>query len=116
VITNLNRAAILIGAGTGLVVGIILEFIAGGADAGTGVQMVIQFLAFLVAGVVAGRLSLGGALAAGGFAALLQYFGLALVAIISGNELHPVAILVFGFLALVFGSAGAALGTVLRKS
>jgi hypothetical protein len=112
---DLNRGGIVFGAGAGLVVGVVLELIAGGTGAPTGVQVLIQLFAFLFAGFVAGRFSLVGVIPAGGFAALLLYFGLAIISIVAGNELHPVAILVFGILALALGSAGAALASAFRR-
>ncbi len=72
----------------------------------TGLLVAIQLLAFVIAGLVAGRLSLVGAAPAGGFAALLLYFGLAVVSIAAGNDRHPVAFLLFGIFALAFGTAG----------
>ena len=66
-------------------------------------------------GYVAGRFSLVGAVAAGGFAGLFLYFGLAVVSVIAGTELQPVAIVFFGILALVLGSAGAVLAQARRR-
>jgi len=116
VIADLNRTGIAFGAGAGFVAGIALSLLAGGADASTGLLAAIQLLAFVIAGLVAGRLSLVGAASAGGFAALLLYFGLAVVSIATGNDRHPVAFLLFGFLALVFGTAGGAIADILRRT
>ena len=114
-ITDLNRAGIAFGAGAGFVAGIVMALLAGGADAPTGLLVAIQLLAFVIAGLVAGRLSLVGAAPAGGFAALLLYFGLAVVSIAAGNDRHPVAFLLFGIFALAFGTAGGALADRLRR-
>lgn len=112
---ELNWSGILFGSGAGLIVGIALYAIAGAVNGGTLLQVVIQFTAFFVAGYVAGRFSLVGAVAAGGFAGLFLYFGLAVVSVIAGTDLQPVAIIFFGILALVFGSAGAVLAQVARR-
>lgn len=111
-IADLNRAGIAFGAGAGFVAGIVLALLAGGTDAPTGLLVAIQLLAFVIAGLVAGRLSLVGAAPAGGFAALLLYFGLAVISIATGNDRHPVAFLMFGILALAFGTVG---GTIAEK-
>ncbi len=114
-IRSLNWSGIAFGAGTGLVLGLVLSVIAGGPDAAGFVQVMIQFVAFVVAGYIAGRFSLVNAVAAGGFAGLFLYFGLALVAIIAGTELGGVALVFFGLVALLFGSAGAALAEAIRR-
>ena len=54
-ITDLNRAGIAFGAGAGFVAGIVMALLAGGADAPTGLLVAIQLLAFVIAGLVAGR-------------------------------------------------------------
>ena len=95
--------------------GLGLAALAGGTDAGTGVQALILFLAFLVAGYLAGRFSLVGAVAAGGFAGLGLYFALAVVAIAAGGELNGIALLVFGTTALLLGSAGAGVADAIRR-
>jgi hypothetical protein len=115
VVRSLNWAGIAFGAGAGLVLGLGLAAIAGGTDAGTGVQALILFLAFLVAGYLAGRFSLVGAVAAGGFAGLGLYFALAVVAIAAGGELNGIALLVFGTTALLLGSAGAGVADAIRR-
>lgn len=114
-VRSLNWSGIAFGAGTGLVLGLLLAVIAGGPDASTLVQVLIQFLAFLVAGFLAGRWSLVAPVPAGGFAGLLLYFGLAVLAIISGADLQGVALVFFGVAALVLGSAGAAVAEALRR-
>ena len=114
-IRQLNWLGIAFGAGAGLALGLLLAAVAGGPDASTLIQVVIQFVAFLVAGYIAGRFSLVGPVAAGGFAGLFLYFGLALVSIISGAELQPVALLFFGIVALLLGSAGAVLAEAVRR-
>lgn len=112
---TLNWSGIAFGAGIGLVLGLVLSVVAGGANAATAIQVFIQFLVFTVAGFIAGRFSLVGAIAAGGFAGLFLYFGLATVSIIAGTELHGVALVFFGLVALLLGSAGAALAEALRR-
>lgn len=114
-VRQLNWNGIAFGAGTGLILGLILAAVAGGPDASTLVQVLIQFFAFLVAGYIAGRFSLIGAVPAGGFAGLFLYFGLAVVAIISGADLQGVALIFFGVVALILGSAGAVLAEVVRR-
>ncbi len=108
---ELNWNGVLFGSGAGLLVGIGLFVAIGGGDAPSFAQVLVQFVAFFVAGMVAGRLSLVGAIPAGGFSALVLYFGLALLSIASGAALQPVALLFFGVMALVLGSLGA--GTIL---
>ena len=112
---ELNWSGILFGSGAGLIVGIALYAMVGAVNGGTFLQVLIQFTAFFVAGYVAGRFSLVGAVAAGGFAGLFLYFGLALVSVIAGVDIQAVAILFFGVLALVFGSAGAVLAQARRR-
>ena len=114
-IRRLNWLGIAFGAGAGLALGLLLAAIAGGPDANTFIQVLIQFVAFLLAGYVAGRFSLVGSIAAGGFAGLFLYFGLAFVSIISGADLQAVALLFFGIVALLLGSAGAVLAEALRR-
>ena len=114
-IRSLNWSGIAFGAGTGLVLGLVLAAIAGGPDAATLAQVLIQFVAFTVAGYIAGRFSLVGAIAAGGFAGLFLYFGLAVIAIVAGAELGGVALVFFGLVALLLGSAGAALAEAVRR-
>ncbi len=111
---ELNWSGILFGSGAGLLTGLALYAVAGAVNGGTFVQVLIQFVAFFVAGMVAGRFSLIGIVAAGGFAALFLYFGLAVVSVAAGASLQPVAILFFGIVALVLGSAGAVLASALR--
>jgi hypothetical protein len=113
-IRELNWSGILFGSGAGLITGLALYAVAGAVNGGTIVQVLIQFTAFFVAGMVAGRFSLVGQAAAGGFAALFLYFGLAVVSVAAGASLQPVAILFFGIVALLFGSAGAVLVTAIR--
>ena len=115
VLRELNWSGILFGSGAGLLVGLLLYAVAGAVNGGTLFQVLIQFTAFFVAGYVAGRFSLVGAVAAGGFAGLFLYFGLAVVSVIAGADLQAVAILFFGVLALVFGSAGAVLAQARRR-
>ena len=112
---ELNWGGIAFGAGAGFVVGIVASALAGGSDAGTLVEVLIQFLAFAIAGFVAGRFSLVQPIAAGGFAALFLYFSMALLAIVTGSDLQPVALLFFGMMALLFGSVGAVVAEALRK-
>jgi hypothetical protein len=112
---ELNWSGIAFGAGAGFVVGIGIAAIAGGPDATTLAQVLIQFLAFVVAGFVAGRLSLVHPIAAGGFASMFLYFGLAVVAIVAGSDLQPVALVFFGLTAMLFGSAGAVLAEAIRR-
>ena len=114
-IRELNWSGILFGSGAGLIVGIGLYAIVGAVNGGTALQVLVQFTAFFVAGYVAGRFSLVGAVAAGGFAGLFLYFGLAVVSVIAGTDLQPVAIVFFGILALVLGSAGAVLAQARRR-
>jgi hypothetical protein len=106
---------VLFGSGAGLIVGLGLFALAAAAGAPTVLQILIQLLAFVVAGAVAARLSLVGTVAAGGMSALLLYFGLAVVSVIAGNDVQPVAVVLFGGLALGFGSAGAALVNATRR-
>ena len=114
-IRSLNWIGIAFGAGAGLALGLVAAAIAGGTGAATGTQAIILFVAFLVAGYVAGRLSPAGAVSAGGFAGLGLYFALAFAAIVSGAELNGPALLFFGTTALVLGSAGAALAVAIRR-
>jgi hypothetical protein len=111
VLRELNWNGVFFGSGAGLLVGIGLFAAIGGGNAPSLAQVLVQFAAFFVAGMVAGRLSLVGAIPAGGFAALALYFGLAVISVVSGAALQPVALLFFGVMALVLGSAGA--GTIL---
>jgi hypothetical protein len=112
---ELNWGGIAFGAGTGFVVGIAAAALAGGSDAGTLVEVLIQLLAFVVAGFVAARFSLVQPIAAGGFAAMILYFGVALLAIVTGSDVQPVALLFFGLMAMLLGSGGAAIAAVLRR-
>jgi hypothetical protein len=112
---ELNWGGIAFGAGAGFVVGIGVAALVGGSDAGTLVEVLIQFLAFVVAGFIAGRFSLVQPIAAGGFAALLLYFSMALLAIVTGSDLQPVALLFFGLMALLFGSVGAVVAEAFRR-
>lgn len=112
---QLNWPGILYGSAAGLIVGLTLYAVVGAVDGGTFVQVLAQFSAFLVAGFVAGRMSLVGGVFSGGFAALFLYFGLAVVSVLGGTDLHPVSILFFGMVALLLGSAGAVLGQALRR-
>lgn len=104
----------MFGSGAGLILGLGLFAIAGGANSGTLVQVVVQFVAFFVAGMVAGRFSLVGAMWAGGFAALFLYFGLAFISVLDGSGPNLVALVFFGLVALLLGSAGAVLIAVIR--
>lgn len=112
---ELNWSGILFGAGAGLIVGLAAAAVLGAVNSGSFLQAIAQFLAFFVAGVVAGRFSLVGAVASGGFAALFLYFGLAIVSVASGTDVQPVAILFFGVTALILGSAGAVLANIRRR-
>ena len=111
---ELNWSGILFGSGAGLITGLALYAVAGAVNGGTAIQVLIQFTAFFIAGIVAGRFSLVGHVAAGGFAALFLYFGLAVVSVAGGADLQPGAILFFGIVALLFGSAGAVLAAAMR--
>jgi len=111
---QLNWSGIAFGAGAGLVVGLAATALLGAVNGGSLVQVFAQFLAFFVAGYVAGRFSLVGAVVAGGFAGLFLYFGLAVVSISTGTDFRPIAILFFGITALLFGSAGAVLANARR--
>lgn len=108
-IRQLNWTGVLFGAGAGLVFGLGLFLVTGAVDRGTIVQIAIQSGSFLVAGFVAGRLSVTGEVAAGGFAGLFLYFGLAVVSVVAGSDLNPVAVLFSLTVALILGSAGGAL-------
>ena len=104
---SLNWSGIFFGVGAGFVVGVILTLLASLAGGGTFALVVAQFLAFAVAGYVAGRFSLVGELLAGGFAGLILYFVPAVVSVAAGSEVTPVAILFFGIASLVIGTLGA---------
>ena len=112
---SLNWSGVLFGSGAGLIVGLAIFAVVGAVNGGTPIQVLAQFTAFLVAGYVAGKLSSEAAIAAGGFAALFLYFGLAVVSVAAGADVHPVAILFFGIVALLFGSAGAVLAQARRR-
>ncbi|MGI9584188.1 MAG: hypothetical protein ACR2N7_01200 [Acidimicrobiia bacterium] len=112
---ELNWSGVLFGSGAGLIVGLGLFAIVAAANAPTILQILVQLLAFVVAGAVAARLSLVGTVAAGGMSALLLYFGLAVVSVFAGNDVQPVAVVLFGGLALGFGSAGAVLMNAIRR-
>jgi hypothetical protein len=114
-IRSLNWSGIVFGAGGGFVLGLGLAALVGGPNAGTLPLAVVQLLAFLAAGFIAGRLSLVGFAAAGGFAGLLLYFGVAVVAITSGAALSGVALVFFGIISLALGSAGGMLAETLRR-
>lgn len=114
-IRSLNWSGIVFGAGGGFVLGLGLAALVGGPNASTFALTMVQLLAFVVAGFIAGRLSLVGAAAAGGFAGLLLYFGVAIVAIVSGAALSGVALVLFGIISLLLGSAGGMLAETLRR-
>lgn len=114
-IRSLNWSGIVFGAGGGFVLGLGLAALVGGSNAPTLSLAVVQLLAFVVAGFIAGRLSLVGVTAAGGFAGLLLYFGVAVFAIISGAALSGVALVFFGIISLALGSAGGLLAEALRR-
>ena len=104
---SLNWSGILFGVGAGFVVGVVLTILANAVGGGTFALVLAQFLAFAVAGYVAGRFSLVGELLAGGFAGLLLYFVPAAISVAAGSEVTPVAVLFFGIAALVIGTLGA---------
>jgi hypothetical protein len=114
-IRSLNWSGIVFGAGGGFVLGLFLAALVGGPNASTLPLAVVQLLAFVAAGFIAGRLSLVGVAAAGGFAGLLLYFSVAVVAILSGAALSGVALVFFGIISLVLGSAGGMLAEALRR-
>lgn len=114
-IRSLNWSGILFGAGGGFILGLGLAALAGGPDSSAVLLALAQLIAFVVAGFIAGRLSLVGAVAAGGFAGLVLYFGLATTAIISGASLSGVALVFFGIISLVLGSAGGFIAEALRR-
>ena len=113
--SELNWSGIFYGVGAGLVVGLLATLAGMALGGGTFALVIAQFLAFFVAGWVAGRFSLVGEILAGGFAGLLLYFGLAVVSVVGGNDVTPVAILFFGITALVLGTAGAVLAQARRR-
>lgn len=114
-VRSLNWSGIAFGAGTGLVVGLILSLIVGGGEGPAAVLVLIQILAFTVAGYIAGRFSLTNAIAAGGFAGLLLFFLLATVAILADTDLNGISFVLFGLIALLLGSAGAATAEAFRR-
>ena len=108
--------AIGVGSGAGLATGLVLTLVTGAGDAPAGVQVTIQIVAFAVAGAVTGFIAPVAGVVSGGFAALALYFLLAGVSVSSGADLHPVAILVFGVMAILIGTGGAAIVHAARRS
>ena len=108
--------SIVAGSVAGLATGLVLTLVTGAGDASAGIQVTIQFVAFAVAGAVTGLIAPVARIASGGFAALALYFVLAGVSVSVGADLHPMAILVFGVLAILIGTGGAALVHVARRS
>lgn len=103
---TLNWMGILFGAGAGLLTGFALTVVAWTAGGAGGLLGVAVIASFVVAGFVAGRLSLVNRVPSGGFAAIILHFGLAIVMTVSGAEVSGVAVLAFGLFALAAGSLG----------
>lgn len=103
---TLNWMGILFGAGAGILGGLALFVIAAAIGGPTALLAAVQVASFVIAGFVAGRLSLTNRIPAGSLAALVLYFALATVSVSSGAEVPGVAIMLFGLIAVGAGSIG----------
>ncbi|MDK1019229.1 MAG: hypothetical protein QGD89_07505 [Actinomycetota bacterium] len=113
---RLHWAGILFGAGTGLVVALSLFALLGVIATNVVAQVLIQFIAFLAAGYVAGRFSLINGTLAGGIASLVLLFVLAVLTIAAGAAANVFGLLFLGLLAIGGGSAGAEFAEKRRRT
>ena len=112
---TLNWTGILFGTGAGLLAGLALSALAAAAGSPAALLALIELASFVVAGFVAGRLSLTNRVPSGGFAALILSFGLATVSIAAGADVPGVGVLFSGLLALGSGSLGGFLAERSRR-
>ncbi len=114
---RLNWGAILIGAGSGFVLGSIAGvLLVGLLPDSTGLDVVLVLLSFLIelgAGFVAGRLSPGAEALNGSQAALVLYALASVIALTGGASL--VVLIVGAALALGIGTLGGILAASLRR-
>jgi hypothetical protein len=98
------------GLGAALVVFLILAFIGvAGSDRNPVVLILLELLALVGAGYVAGRFAPSNAAVHGGMAGLMLFFVAAAISIALSPNSTGLELLVFGLVAAVLGSAGGAI-------
>ncbi len=99
------------GLGVGLATFIVLGLtgVIGPEGEGDAALIFVQYLALFIAGYVAGRLSHQSSVVDGGLAALTVYVVTATIGVAGGGDPGAGALLLFGIIAAVLGSAGGVL-------
>ena len=114
-LSHLNWASIGFGSVAGLFTSLLLFAASFSLGGHTAVQVVIQFIGFFVAGLIAGRFALVDPSLSGGMASLILFFGITVVTV-GGTDINVVGLVVLGTISALIGTAAGSVGQASRNN